>query len=162
SPDGTEIYTAVNREPDFDRHPDRQHIWAIPVDGGEPRRLSPLELGARAPVPSPDGAWIAFLANDPKELGYDNTKLYLLGRDGRGLRSLTVHRGGSRCRSVVAALVGRVRGEPRWSADGRFIYVVSSVSGVTVVLRIDVATGEAETVAWERKAAHAFRLGGQR
>jgi len=161
SPDGTEIYTAVNREPDFDRHPDRQHIWAIPVDGGEPRRLSPLELGAWAPVPSPDGAWIAFLANDPKELGYDNTKLYLVGRDGRGFRCLTAHLDRTMSNSAVTDLVGPGRGEPQWSPDGRFIYVLSSAFGFTEVLRIDVATGEAETVAGEGKAAYAFRLDGQ-
>ncbi|HEY8532152.1 MAG TPA: hypothetical protein VIL08_07875, partial [Limnochorda sp.] len=158
SPDGTEIYTAVNREPDYDEHPDRQHIWAIPVDGGEPHRLSPLELDAGAPVPSPDGSLIAFLANDPRELGYDNTKLYVVGRDGQGLRCLTAHLDRTMGNATLTDMVGPGRGEPQWSPDGRFIYVLSSARGFTEVLQIDVATGEARTVAGEGKAVYAFRL----
>lgn len=161
SPDGTEIYTAVNREPDFDWHPDRQHIWAIPVDGGEPRRLSPLEFGAAAPVPSPDGSLIAFLANDAREMGYDNTKLYVVGRDGQGLRCLTADLDRTISNSTVTDMVGPGRGEPQWSPDGRFLYVLSSAFGFTEVLRIDVATGEAQTAAGAEKAVYAFRLDGQ-
>jgi dipeptidyl aminopeptidase/acylaminoacyl peptidase len=37
-------------------------VWLLPVDGGEPERLTALPLGAGAPAWSPDGTRIAFTA----------------------------------------------------------------------------------------------------
>lgn len=158
SPDGRELYTAVNREPDFDSEPDRVHIWAIPVDGGEPRRLSPLELWAYAPAPSPDGSRIAFVAGDSRELGYDNPKLYVVGRDGQGLRCLTAEVDRPMGNEVVTDMVGPGRSELQWTPDGRALYVLSSASGFVEVLRVDVETGQAQVAAGSGKAAYAFRL----
>ncbi|BAS26889.1 S9 family peptidase [Limnochorda pilosa] len=158
SPDGREIYTAVNREPDFDQHPDRKHVWAIPVDGGGPRRLSPLEFWAANPNPSPDGTRIAFMANDSRELGYDTTKLYVVDRDGQGLQCLTADLDRTMGNAVVTDMVGPARGDLQWTPDGRALYLLSSASGFTEVLRVDAESGRAEVAAGSGRAVHSFRL----
>ena len=39
-----------------------QQLWMLPLDGGEPHALTRLEEGAVSePLPSPDGAHLAFL-----------------------------------------------------------------------------------------------------
>src|SRR5690606_23740777 len=77
---------------------------------------------------------------------------------GQGLRCLTAHLDRTMGNATLPDMVGPGRGEPQWSPDGRFIYVLSSARGFTEVLQIDVATGEARTVAGEGKAVYAFRL----
>lgn len=46
---------------------DRPQLYVLPMDGGEPRRLTDLPLGAGPAVWSPDGRAIAFAARVPAE-----------------------------------------------------------------------------------------------
>ena len=55
SPDGRRLYFVSDRG-------DLSQLWVLPLDGGEPRALTSLEEGAVSePLPSPDGAQVAFL-----------------------------------------------------------------------------------------------------
>ncbi|MFD4643620.1 S9 family peptidase [Lentzea sp. NPDC058436] len=51
----------------------KPQLYVVPVDGGEPRRLTDLPLGAGAPVWSPDSSRIAFVARLPEEGRYGTT-----------------------------------------------------------------------------------------
>jgi dipeptidyl aminopeptidase/acylaminoacyl peptidase len=65
SPDRRTFRLTTNRGTPFE-----QHLETIPVDGGEPRRLT-TGVGGHDATPSPDGAWLADVystANRPPEL----------------------------------------------------------------------------------------------
>ena len=85
------------------------------------------------PVPSPDGKWIAFAVRDTD---YDANRgrfdLWLAAADGSSVRQLTSHPENDT--------------DPQWSADGQWIYFLSSRSGSSQVWRIRANGGEAELV----------------
>jgi dipeptidyl aminopeptidase/acylaminoacyl peptidase len=88
------------------------------------------------PQPSPDGQRIAFTASAlDLDKNRRRTDLWVVGMDGTGVRRLTTHEAGD--------------SNPRWSADGRFLYFLSMRSGSSQVHRIPVEGGEAEQVTSE-------------
>src|SRR5262245_44984318 len=88
------------------------------------------------PQPSPDGSRIAFVISS-LDLAKNRrrTDLWLVGTDGGNLRRLTSHEGND--------------SNPRWTADGRFLFFLSTRSGSSQVHRIAVEGGEAEQVTRE-------------
>jgi Tol biopolymer transport system component len=106
SPDGSRIAIGSFRS-------GAQEIWVGGRDGSGLQQIT--RLGATGVIPggwSPDGATIAF------EAAVDgNTDVYLVGSDGGHLRRLTTE--------------ASIDGVPSWSADGRWIYFVSTRAGVT-------------------------------
>jgi dipeptidyl aminopeptidase/acylaminoacyl peptidase len=83
------------------------------------------------PQVSPDGKWIVFSVSAVDlEANKRRSDLYLVRADGTGLRRLTSHEAGDSA--------------PRWSADGRRIWFLSSRSGTSQVWRIPADGGEAE------------------
>jgi dipeptidyl aminopeptidase/acylaminoacyl peptidase len=89
SPDGAWIAYAVSR---LDREKDAgdTDIYMVPFQGGEPIRLTTSDKSERAPRWSPDGRYLAFLANrdDTK------TQVWLLDRRGGEAAKLTDYKGG--------------------------------------------------------------------
>src|SRR3954447_25503544 len=100
SPDGTTAVVAVSRL-DLDADEYRSQLWTVPTDGSAPAR--PLTHGPRdsAPVFSPDGRWLAFLAAEPK----GRPQVHVLATAGGAARRLTDHHLGA--------------GAPVWSPDSR-------------------------------------------
>ena len=85
---------------------------------------------------SPDGARIVFVVRTTDvDANKGRTDLWVVGVDGTGLRQLTTH--------------PEADTNPRWSADGKAIYFVSSRSGSSQVWRIDPAGGEAAQITTE-------------
>ncbi len=85
------------------------------------------------PRVSPDGARVAFTVRATDlAANKGRTDLYLAGVDGSGVRRLTTSGAGDT--------------QPRWSADGKAIYFVSTRSGSSQVWKIAVDGGEAEQV----------------
>ncbi len=94
-------------------------IVAFPVAGGEARPLTPPG-NYESPLPSPDGARIAYLARDPKPRSYVVRKLYVMNADGSSPHALS----GALDRDVF---------DPRWSADSRTVYFLADDAGATHV-----------------------------
>jgi dipeptidyl aminopeptidase/acylaminoacyl peptidase len=85
------------------------------------------------PQVSPDGERIAFtLRTTDLESNLVRTDIWLVGLDGSGLRRMTAHEASDF--------------EPRWSADGKHLYFLSTRSGSSQVWRIALDGGEAEPV----------------
>ncbi|MGY5883501.1 S9 family peptidase [Modestobacter lacusdianchii] len=108
SPDGRTAVVAVSR-PDLDADEYRSQLWTVPTDGSAPAR--PLTHGHRdsAPVFSPDGRWLAYLAAEPK----GSPQLHVLPVAGGTARTLTDHHLGA--------------GVPVWSPDSRRIAYTARV-----------------------------------
>ncbi|MDY0354884.1 MAG: S9 family peptidase [Sedimentisphaerales bacterium] len=85
------------------------------------------------PQVSPDGQWIAFVVRTTDlEANRGRTDLWLVGRDGAGLRQLTSHPDSD--------------SNPRWGPDSRSVWFLSSRSGSSQVWRIAIDGGEATQV----------------
>ena len=85
------------------------------------------------PNVSPDGKGIAFSVRDTDiEANKGRFDVWLIGVDGSNLRRLTT--------------APENDTDPRWSADGKYIYFLSSRGGASQVWRIAASGGEAEQV----------------
>ncbi|MDP2957116.1 MAG: S9 family peptidase [Longimicrobiales bacterium] len=96
-------------------------IFVIPREGGEPRKLTDLDVDARAPAWRPDGEALAFVADthERDEHTYERSDLWVVTLDG----------------SVTRLTDDELDyGSPAWSPDGRSIVVEGAV-GLDVVIR---------------------------
>src|SRR3954471_11055416 len=85
------------------------------------------------PVVSPDGKQVAFAVRDTDlEANRGRFDIWLAQTDGSGVKQLTTHPENDQ--------------DPQWSADGSWIYFLSSRSGSSQVWRIRPGGGEAEAV----------------
>ncbi|HEX4419809.1 MAG TPA: S9 family peptidase [Kofleriaceae bacterium] len=85
------------------------------------------------PAVSPDGKWLAFAVRDTDvDANRGRYDVWLAAADGSSVKQLTTHPENDQ--------------DPQWSADGAWIYFLSSRSGSAQVWRIRPAGGEAESV----------------
>jgi acylaminoacyl-peptidase len=96
-------------------------IYSIRLDGHTTRRLT-QEPSVRneSPVPSPDGAKIAWMATDSRPHSYSIRKLYVMNADGSHVK-------------LLAGALDRDPAHPQWSSDSRTIYFTADDSGATYV-----------------------------
>src|SRR6266480_3117916 len=97
------------------------------------------------PAVSPDGKWVAFAVRDTD---YDANRgrldVWLAAVDGSRVTRLTTHPENDE--------------SPQWSADGKWIYFVSSRGGSSQVWRLSPAGGEAEQVTKLPLDVNGFKL----
>lgn len=130
--DSRSILFSSNRNPTWEREPNESEIWRVGIVDGQMTRLTTRKGQDGAPVPSPDGSKIAFVASEDVGRSYEGNDLYVMDADGRNVRRL-------------AANLDRSVGVPQWSADGRSIYFDYVDKGVTKVGRASL-DGRVETV----------------
>ncbi len=113
-------------------------LW-FPLDAqaGAADRLTPRELVTLRrlsdPQPSPDGGWVAYvLRTTDLEADRGRTDLWMVALKGGVQRRLTTHEAGDF--------------NPRWAADGKSLYFLSTRSGSSQVWRLPMAGGEAVQV----------------
>ncbi|HUF18240.1 MAG TPA: S9 family peptidase [Thermoanaerobaculia bacterium] len=123
TPDGSTILFSGSRSPSWEVEPFDSEVFALELDGNRLTSLTDRDGPDSHPVASPDGRLIAYLGFDDKKLGYHNTMLYVMNRDGSNQRALTA----SLDRSVES---------PVWSSDSRSIYVAYDDRGETRIARI--------------------------
>lgn len=132
-PDGRTLVFASGREKDAEHDPLASRIWSLDIGSGDLTPLTSLHGPSGEPAVSPDGRLIAWVGFEDQVKGYQNTQLWVMNRDGSGLRSLT-------------AGFDRSLSHPRWAGDGKSIFVAYGDHGVTKVGRVDLA-GHLETIA---------------
>ena len=154
SPDGTTIaFPILHWDPTND-HLDGSLVAVVPAAGGKVRRLTALETSMSSPDWRPDGSELVMNSYDLGGIHDTDqpSNLYAIKPDGTGLRQMT--------RSSVN---GEMRiAQPRWTPDGRGIYVSIATSagpGDTVVRLVrpgfvDAAGGEPVLVSSSVAGAH--------
>jgi dipeptidyl aminopeptidase/acylaminoacyl peptidase len=95
-------------------------IYALRVAGGECRQITRHPGPDYAPMPSPDGSRIAWIAREPKAQSYVTAKLYVSNADG------------SRAK-VLAGTLDRDVSHLQWSNDSRTVYFLADDRGATHV-----------------------------
>jgi len=132
-PDGKSIVTAASDG----------ELYAIRIADATARRLTQTGRNAN-PVPSPDGARIAWLSTDSRPTSYSIRKLYVMNADG------------SRAK-VLAGALDRDPAHPQWSNDSRTVYFTADDSGSTHVFAAR-ADGTVRQVTRAVERLHAFSL----
>jgi len=123
APDGQRLYFSANRTADWEREAAESEIHSVHVASGAIETLTRRVGPDFSPAVSPDGRHIAYTGFDDQRLGYHNSLLYVMDRDGANRRVLTQ----SLDRGVES---------PVWAADGRSIYVSYDDRGGTRVARV--------------------------
>jgi acylaminoacyl-peptidase len=104
TPDSKFLLVSANRHPDFEMNPMDTEIYEINVEDGAIRALTNRRGPDNSPAISPDGKYIAYTGYDDRFQGYQVTHLYLMNRDGSGVRDLS-------------AKLDRDAGDLHWASD---------------------------------------------
>jgi Tol biopolymer transport system component len=129
SPDGREI--AFSRQNDVD-DPSRD-IWVVAAVGGAPRQLTrTADSYDASPAWSPDGTRIAFTRLRAASEFDGSAAVWIMNRDGTGLREVVRHQ-----------LFSIITWGLAWSPDGKTIAFETSPSRLcTAISLVEVASGE--------------------
>ena len=109
TPDGKSLLFAADRVPDAEYEPRETDIYEFSIADGSVKQLTRRKGPDHAPAISPDGRQIAYAGFDEKYQGYQVTKLYVMNRDGSGVR-------------VLSDALDRDAGNPQWAADGKGVF----------------------------------------
>jgi dipeptidyl aminopeptidase/acylaminoacyl peptidase len=134
SPDGRWIAFSSNRtsDPDANQNSDVFLVAALPDE--RPRALTTSEGSDRAPVFSPDGRWVAYLAGgDPADIWYAPHHLAVVPVGGGPATALT-------------ASLDRDVSSPRFSPDGRWVLFLLEDGGNSHLARVPVGGGAVERI----------------
>ncbi|HEY9140094.1 MAG TPA: prolyl oligopeptidase family serine peptidase [Bryobacteraceae bacterium] len=116
-------------------------IYALRVADGESRRLTEGPGANQDPLPSPDGAHIAWICTESQPAFYSVRKLCVMGRNGEH-------------RKVLGGLLDRDARRPQWSSDSRTVYFLADDHGATHVYAahrdgaVRQVTNREERLAW--------------
>jgi len=162
SKDGAQIYFASlhNDEPYYDRP--KTELYSVPASGGEPAKLTTVDMDTGGFALSPDGKQIAFIASATEPVNsYTQPDLWVidLAKDAKP-RNLT----GAFDFDVGASVFGD-QGAPRagggnvpiWSPDGKSIVENFAREGQTNLGSFDVATGAMTEITKGNQAIVRFR-----
>jgi len=139
SPDGAKIAFMSNHADDPDRDPAAQLFVADAQAGATEKLLTTPDNRANRTRPewSKDGKWIAFLEGDEKKFGaYGQEHLSIVASDG-SMPATRVAPSEALDRSVSA---------PRWSDDGKAIFVTVTDDTYVYGMRIPISGGNATLV----------------
>lgn len=125
APDGETLYVSANRELGDALNPLETEVFALDPKTGALTRLTTRDGGDFAPLPSPDGARIAFRGFDDQGFSTHQTDVYVMDRDGGSVRNLT-------------ADLDRDIEDHQWRGDGRGVYVRYPDEGRTVLASVDL------------------------
>ncbi len=95
-------------------------IFAVRAADGESRRLTDGSGVNEDPLPSPDGARIAWICASAEPAFYAVRKVCVMGRNGEH-------------RKVLGGLLDRDARHPQWSSDSRTVYFLADDHGATHV-----------------------------
>jgi dipeptidyl aminopeptidase/acylaminoacyl peptidase len=153
SPDGTRLAFVSNRTEDPDAN-FNSDIWIVAADNtdkGQTLLQVTTNPGSDAsPAWSPDGKWIAYVTiTEPEIIWYATDHLAVVSASGGEPR-------------LLSAQLDRNFSGPRFSADGRWIYVRFEDSAEDHLVRVNVGNGRVERLTSGGLAVREFAMGPDR
>ncbi|MEO6799770.1 MAG: S9 family peptidase [Rhodanobacter sp.] len=133
SADGQSVIFSANFGKDWQRNLLDDAVHAVSIADLSVRTLTDRKGPDQQPTVSPDGKLIAYVGFEDRSLGYQNSRLSVMNRDGSGSRVLT-------------ADLDRSVSDPVWAADGHALYVDYGEHGSMRVARVGL-DGSVRTVA---------------
>lgn len=132
SPDGQEICYVMCTDSMPAMNPNND-LFVIPIEGGEPRRITINKGQDFEPRYSPDGKYISYKSQ--ARFGYesDQNELILMDRETGAIENLTVD-------------FDRSVGGYKWSSDSRYIYFSAIEYGLRKIWRLEVENKAVELV----------------
>lgn len=121
---GNQIFFSANRHEEHEQEPLNSEIYSVNLTGGDIKAITDRIGPDAAPVVSPDGQWIAYRGFDDKRMGYHNSRLYVMRKDGSDSRLLT----GDLDRSISGLV---------WASNSREIYFQYDDLGNTRVAKVN-------------------------
>jgi dipeptidyl aminopeptidase/acylaminoacyl peptidase len=161
SPDGQWIVARSNRNSDPDLTRGDNDLVVIPVDGGELRVIKTPGRELKLPAVSPDGQWIAYIAQRGEGLWWQNNDLWIVPFDGSAApRNLTIEMDASVDFTSINDLnfSGGVLVAPIWSLDSQTIFMQVSQHGSVRLMSVDIHAGSPRAVIDETGCVGAFNF----
>ncbi|WP_054969287.1 S9 family peptidase [Alicyclobacillus ferrooxydans] len=145
SPDSKYVAFASNRRDHKDTDPERHSdIYRVAITGGELELLCDDTIGYN-PSYSPDGSTIAFYGNKNEFESATHTDIYTIPATGGAGVNLTSEFPDTIMDAVLSDTHPDVRGAgPKWSADGKHLYALSSRDGRTELVRFSAGGNGSE------------------
>ncbi len=145
APDSRSIAFVANRREDDDYCPFYEDLWIQSLDAPEaqPVRLTPGTLSLGNPAWSPDGSQLAFLGSEYDQAfqGYSSTRVWVVGRDGSGLRRVDTGWDRTMRPAVIYDMPAPGGTRLTWTPDGSALIALGSDSGRQQVYAVDVESG---------------------
>ncbi len=141
SPDGRWLVVATQTQGRTEVFTSNSDLFRIPVSGGAPVNLTEANTAADfAPVFSPDGRRLAWVAGRRENVGGDQGVIMVADADGSNARVLTPG-------------WDRGPGGLSWRSDGRALYATAAEDGQSKLFSIDARTGVVTTLTDEGTVA---------
>jgi acylaminoacyl-peptidase len=129
SPDGKALIFSANRHADGEYDPLNSEIYELTLADRRITELTKRQGPDSQPAISPDGKHIAYVGFDDQKRGYQAHRLYVMTRDGTGVRQL-------------AENLDRDVYSPEWKKDGSGVYFLYEDGGTS---RIGFASSAGDT-----------------
>ncbi len=118
--DGGSLIISVNRSENVSEEPRNSEVYRLTLEDGSYTQLTD-RFGPDGNVRlSPNGRMIAYTGYDDTFQGYSVTKLYVMNSDGSNSR-------------LISGVLDRDVANPRWSADGRGLFIQYDDRGNTKI-----------------------------
>ena len=119
--DNDHVLASGSEAPDRQLNASESDIFSFNVNTGERRQITQRNGPDRFPSVSPDGSKIAYLGYDEHLMAYQQTDIYVMGRDGEAPRNLT-------------ADFDRTLSNIAWRADGKAVLAMVQDKGALRVV----------------------------
>jgi len=146
SADGRRIYFQTNLQEAGRTY--NTDLFAVPSDSGAMIQMTTNPAADLNAAVSPDGKWIAYLAAERPKCYYDHLRLWIMRPDGSERRCLTP--------DLDRSISFEALQKPRWSADGRRIFVLVEDQASIRLAEITVSTMKLRFLSEVGYALHGF------